>query len=75
MLRWIRAWRRRRNGIPTPGQQAAQDALYRAECAREVAHERSERVAETAAVLREERRANHFAERIQMLLLEGGHQT
>ncbi|MGW4810567.1 DUF7620 family protein [Kitasatospora cineracea] len=71
MLRWIRAWRRRRKGIPTRGQQAASSALYRAECARDVARERAPLVSEAAAVLREARAANHFAERIR-LTLEGG---
>lgn len=72
MLRWIRAWRRRRRGIPTPGQLAAQTALYRTECARQEAEERAPAAAEINAALRELRVTNHFAERIR-LSLEGGH--
>ncbi|BFP50039.1 hypothetical protein KCMC57_64070 (plasmid) [Kitasatospora sp. CMC57] len=71
MLRWIRAWRRRRRGVPTRGQQAASSALHRAECARDAGHERAPLVSEAAAELRAARRENHFAERIR-LTLEGG---
>jgi hypothetical protein len=71
MLRWIRAWRRRRKGVPTRGQQAASSALHRAECARDALHERAPAVSEMAGFLREARRENGFAERIR-LTLEGG---
>lgn len=71
MLRWIRAWRRRLRGGPTPGQEAAAAALYRAECAREEDHKRDPLVSRAGAELREARTANHFAERIR-LTLDGG---
>jgi hypothetical protein len=71
VLRWIRAWHRRRKGLLTPGQLAARAALYRVECDRQAVEERAPAVSEVARTLREMRHANHFAERIQ-LLLEGG---
>lgn len=71
MLRWIRACRRRRKGVPTSGQVAANDALYRAECDRAVSEQREPEVAQAAAVLRQELSENHFAERIRLTMLGG----
>lgn len=47
---------------PTPGQRDASQALYRAECAVELAESRAPQVAEAVARLREARAVNHFAE-------------
>lgn len=56
---------------PTPGQRAATQALYRAECDRDLGESRAGEVTAAADRLREARERNHFAEMIRLSL--GGH--
>lgn len=56
---------------PTPGQREAAEALYRAECARDLGESRAQEVEEAAQRLREVRGQNHFAEMIRLSM--GGH--
>lgn len=56
---------------PTPGLREANQALYRAECDRELGESRTQEVEEAAQRLREVRGQNHFAEMIRLSM--GGH--
>lgn len=78
-MRWIsRLLRRRPKPTPprpenaTPGQQAANKALFRAQKARREAESHGPAVTEVARRLARERQQNHFAELFRAAL-EGGH--
>lgn len=80
MLRWIKEWRRRRNGgvslnretpRATPGQRDASQALHRSECARRDLEDQQPEVEQAATRLRDLRATNGFAEMIR-LSVQGG---
>ncbi|WP_434093453.1 DUF7620 family protein [Streptomyces griseorubiginosus] len=76
-MRWIsRLLRRRPKPTPprpeTPGQQAAEKALSRAQKARREVESHRSAVSEIASRLARERQRNHFAEMFRQAI-EGGH--
>ncbi|MEU1078514.1 hypothetical protein ABZ404_38645 [Streptomyces sp. NPDC005878] len=75
-MRWTRLLRRHKHEppepAPTPGQQAADNALNRARRARRDAESKTGAVTEAAESLRQVRERNHFGSMI-LKALEGDH--